>query len=73
MKRYVKAILGGVLAVLAAVGWTAGIAFLAMLKGDTIIGIEINKGGWYLLVPLLAIFSIGFFFAFRAAYSKISN
>jgi hypothetical protein len=73
MKRYVKAILGGFLAILAALGWTVGIAFLAMLKGDTIVGIEINKGGLYLLIPLFLIFSVGFFFAFRAAYFKTSN
>ncbi len=73
MNPYVKAVLGGFLAILAALGWTAGIAFLAMLKGNTIVGIEINKGGLYLLIPLFLIFALGFFVAFRATYSKNSN
>jgi hypothetical protein len=73
MKRYAKAVLGGFLAILAAIGWTVAIAFLALLKGrDTIVGIEINKWPESLILMLL-VFSAGFYLAFRAAYSKNSN
>lgn len=71
MKRYIKAILGGFLAVLAAFGWIVAIAFFAMLKGDTIVGIEINKG--WVLVPAFLVFAVGFFIAFRFAYSRNSS
>lgn len=73
MKGYLRAVLGGFLAILAAFGWTVGIAFFAMLKGDTIVGVEVNKGGLYLLIPLFLVFSAGFILAFRAAYSRSSN
>jgi len=72
MKRYTKAVFGGFLAILAAFGWIVAITFFAMLKGDTIVGIQINKARW-LLVPVFLVFAAGFFVAFRAAYSKNSN
>jgi hypothetical protein len=72
VKRYVKAVLDGFLAILAAFGWIVAIAFFAMLQGDTIAGIRINRSPW-LLVPLGLIFAIGFFVALRATYSRISN
>jgi hypothetical protein len=75
MKRYMKAVLGGFLAILAAFGWMAAVA-LALAWKDAIFGIEIPRGRGILviLIPVFLIFAAGFYFAFRAAYSaRISN
>ena len=73
MKLYIKAVLGGFLAVLAAFGWTVALAFLIVMKsGGGIWGFEISK--WpQLLIPVVLIFAAGFYLAFRAAYCKVSN
>jgi len=72
MKRYVRAVLGGFLAILAAFGWTVAIGFLVSWKyGDSIVGV---KNGLALWIFLFLIFAAGFYLSFRAAYgSKISN
>jgi hypothetical protein len=71
MNRYVKAVLGGFLAILAAFGWAVAIfTILAFKGGDTIVGIDVRKGSSTLLIILSLIFSVGFYLAFRAAYSK---
>ena len=72
MKRYVKGFLGGILAIMAAFGWTIAIAFFwpVLHFGDMIVGIRISK---WTGIPLFLIFAAGFLLAFRAAYSKNSN
>ena len=69
MNRYVRASLGGLLAILAAFGWTVAIAYLLWWKpellGTRIIGVRIGPSFWVLL---FLIFSAGFYLAFRAAY-----
>jgi hypothetical protein len=74
MKRYVKAILGGLLAVLAAFGWAVASLFLLVWKG-VISGVYMSSTHgqliWIIVVTL--IFAVGFYFAFRVAYSRISN
>jgi hypothetical protein len=71
MKRYLKAVLGGFLAILAAFGWMIAVA-VALSWKDEIVGVEIPKGHGILviLVPVFLIFSVGFYLAFRAAYSR---
>ncbi len=70
MRRYVKGIFGGFLALMAAFGWTAAIAFLIVIKsGGGIWGFEISKSP-ELLIPVILIFAVGFYLAFRAAYYK---
>jgi hypothetical protein len=71
MNSYVKAVLGGFLAILAAFGWAVAIAFMLILKGVvSVVGIYKGAALWVLLVM---IFSVGFYLSFRAAYSKKSN
>jgi hypothetical protein len=72
MKRYVRAVLGGFLAILAAFGWTVAISFFAALKyGNIIAGVRIGLALWILL---FLTFSAGFYLSFRAAYrAKSSN
>jgi len=72
MKRYVRAALGGFLAILAAFGWTVATAFFIMQKyGDSIVGVKAGPALW---IFLFLIFAAGFCLAFRAAYgSKNSN
>jgi len=75
MNRYVKGVFGGILAILAAFGWTVAIAYLLFWKpefmGLQIVGIHVGRPFW---VTLFLIFSVGFFFAFRSTYkSKNSN
>ena len=76
MKRYVKAVLGGVLAILAAFGWVVAIiTALTFASGVGTWGVDIPKGRGLVvaLIPVFLIFSVGFYLAFRAAYSKNSN
>jgi hypothetical protein len=72
MKRYVRAVFGGFLAILAAFGWTVAIGFLVLWKyGDSGVGV---KNGLVLWILLFLIFSAGFYLSFRAASSsKISS
>jgi hypothetical protein len=70
MKRYVKAILGGFLAILAAFGWVSAIIAILLWRGADF-GVVLYAPKWLApLVLLTLIFSVGFFVAFRAAYSK---
>jgi hypothetical protein len=72
VKRYVKGVLGGLLAILAAFGWAGAAFMLLAVKGNKIWGIEIPVGPLpWVLVTL--IFAAGFFLAFRAAYSRNSE
>jgi hypothetical protein len=72
MNRYVKAVFGGLLALLAAFGWTIACAFL-VVRRDTGWGTELLNELGRAWIVLVAIFSAGFFLAFRAAYFKNSN
>jgi hypothetical protein len=75
MKRYVKAVLGGVLALLAAFGWTVTL-FVAISLAHPRLG-EIwgfdpaHAPAVYIIV--LSIFSVGFYLAFHAAYGSNSK
>jgi len=72
MKRYVKAVLGGFLAILAALGWMFALGAILASRGiDFAVAVTTPKR----VVPviLILIFSAGFFLAFRAAYSRNSN
>jgi hypothetical protein len=73
MKRYLKAVLGGFLAVLAAFGWLSAIGVILAWRGVDIIVTSFTPAWVSLLLFVGLIFSAGFFLAFRAAYSKISN
>ena|SRR3954466_12277543 len=58
MKRYVRAFLGGFLAILAAFGWTVAIAFLISWKyGDGIAGVTNGLALW---IFVFLIFALGF-------------
>lgn len=71
MRRYVRAILGGFLALLAAFGWTVAAFFVSWAHGDIMAGVKFGPALW---VVLFLIFAIGFYLSFRSAYgSKISN
>jgi hypothetical protein len=76
MNRYVRAALGGFLAILAAFGWTFAIESLVLWHYGMIggvWGIEVPRYFWYWSLLILLIFSVGFILAFRAAYSKNSS
>ena len=73
MRRYIRAMLGGLLAVLAAFGWVVTILVgLTLASRDAIWGIELPRGHGAIvaLIPVFLIFSAGFYVAFRAAYRK---
>ena len=72
MKRYVKAVLGGVLAILAAFGWMVTLVFF-LLGPHRVTGSVSPQGIGIFLAIVLPIFAAGFYLAFRAAYSKNSN
>lgn len=74
MKRYVKAILGGFLAVLAAFGWAVAILFLLVGSG-VVNGVFMSSTHNQLILTIVVtlIFATGFWLAFRAAYSRNSN
>ena len=73
MKRYMRAVLGGFLAILAAVGWVSAIGLILASRGVNFV-IALFTPKWLVpLVLIVLIFSAGFFLAFRAAYSKNSN
>ncbi len=76
MKRYVKAVLGGVLAVVAAFGWMVTLfAAISVLRprGGVIWGFDPTHPHPVLYVIVLLIFTAGFFLAFRAAYGSGSK
>jgi hypothetical protein len=72
MKSYARGVLGGILALLAAFGWTVTIAFaLAMKYGsnDKAYGFDVVRiNGPALWIVLLVIFTAGFYFGFRKVY-----
>ena len=73
MKRYIRGALGGLLAVLAAFGWSLTVLFaVSMLREDVMVGVHITRGwrSFSFLIPVSLIFSVGFYLAFRAAYSR---
>lgn len=72
VKRYVKAILGGFLAILAAFGWAIAVLFL-LTEWFGGFFVSTNHGQIISVVVLTLIFAAGFFLAFRVAYSRISN
>jgi hypothetical protein len=73
MKRYVNAVFGGILAMLAAFGWTITLAFAIALRyqggnratGFGAIGAYNGPALW---IVMFLIFSAGFFLAFRKIY-----
>ena len=73
MNRYVKAVLGGFLAILAAVGWVSAIGVILAWRGvDFAVALFTPK--WLApLVIVVLIFSAGFFLSFRAAYGSKSK
>ena len=72
MKSYVRGMLGGFLALLAAFGWTVTVAFAIAMKysgNDKAYGLEVvGINGPVLWVILLLIFTVGFYFGFRRVY-----
>jgi hypothetical protein len=72
MKRYLRGALGGILALLAAFGWTITFVFAIAWKyggndkAHGFHGVAIN--GPVLWTILLLIFAAGFYFAFRKVY-----
>ena len=72
MKRYLRGVFGGILAIVAAFGWAVTISFVAAVK-DTGIGLMDIIGSPRLLILLTLTFSVGFYLAFRAAYLRNSN
>jgi hypothetical protein len=75
MKRYAKAVLGGCLAVGAAFGWMVTIVVALGFASDRIWGVSLPKSLEIIVIPIpvFLIFSVGFYVAFRAAYSRNSN
>jgi hypothetical protein len=72
MKSYVRGVLGGILALLAAFGWTVTIAFAIAMKygsNDIAYGLDVVRiNGPVLWVILLLIFTVGFYVGFRKIY-----
>lgn len=77
MKRYVKAVLGGVLALMAAFGWTVTLfVAISVIRGPhaELWGFDPTQA--HSPVPyviVLLIFATGFHLAFRAAYGANSK
>jgi len=71
-KSYVRGALGGILALLAAFGWTVTIAFAIALKyggNGKAYGLDVVRiNGPVLWIILLLIFTAGFYFGFRKVY-----
>jgi hypothetical protein len=71
MNRYVKGVFGGILAILAAFGWTVAIAYLLWWKpgflGTRVTSISLGPVFW---IVLCLIFSVGFYVAFPAIYGR---
>ena len=73
MKSYVRGVLGGILALLAAFGWTVTVAFGIAMKysggNDKAYGLQLFRiNGPALWLILLLIFTVGFYFGFRKVY-----
>jgi len=73
MKSYARGVFGGILALLAAFGWTITIAFAIAMKyggNGKAYGLDvIRMNGPVLWLILLVIFTVGFYLGFRKAYS----
>jgi len=73
MKSYARGVFGGILALLAAFGWTITIAFAIAMKyggNGKAYGLDvIRMNGPVLWLILLVIFTVGFYLGFRNAYS----
>jgi len=73
MKSYARGVFGGILALLAAFGWTITIAFAIAMKyggNGKAYGLDvIRMNGPVLWLILLVIFTLGFYLGFRKAYS----
>jgi hypothetical protein len=72
MKSHVRGVFGGILALLAAFGWTVTVAFAIAMKytgNDKAYGFDVVRiNGPALWIVLLVIFTIGFYFGFRKVY-----
>ena len=72
MKTYVRGVCGGILALLAAFGWTVTVAFAIAMKyadNDKAYGLQLVRiNGPVLWAILLLIFTVGFYFGFRKIY-----
>jgi len=67
--NYIKGILGGLLAILAAFGWCIALVVVISWwqRGDWAFGIYVGNNRMVWIIPFL-LFSIGFYLAFRKAY-----
>ena len=72
MKRYVNGIIGGILAILAAFGWTITLGVVLASRDNMIVGIHITNRA-ALGVVLFSIFSAGFYLGFRKVYYSRSK
>jgi hypothetical protein len=75
VKPYVKGVLGSVLAILAAFGWTITLAFVLLWKyqkEDMAVGVHPGNGRVLWIVVLL-MFAAGFYLSFRSAYCANSK
>jgi len=73
MNRYVRGVLGGLLAILAAFGWVSAIGVILASRGVDF-AVALIQPKW--LAPpvlLIRLFSAGFFLAFRAVHSNNPN
>jgi hypothetical protein len=72
MKTYLRGVVGGILALLAAFGWTVTVAFTIAMKyssSDKAYGFDVVRiNGPALWVILLMVFTVGFYFGFRKVY-----
>jgi hypothetical protein len=72
VRGYLKGVFGGILAVLAAFGWTVTLAFVVALKfqkQDQAYGISVYAiNGPALWIVLFLIFAVGFYLGFRKVY-----
>jgi hypothetical protein len=72
MKSYVRGVVGGILALLAAFGWTVTVAFAIAIKftgSDKAYGIDVlSANGPVLWFVLLGTFTVGFYLGFRKVY-----
>jgi hypothetical protein len=72
MKRYLRGVVGGILALLAAFGWTITLAFAIAWKyreNGKAYGLHaLVLNGPKLWIILFVVFTAGFYFAFRKVY-----
>ena len=72
MKSYVRGVVGGILALVAAFGWTVTVAFAIAMKysgNGKAYGFDVVRAnGPVLWFVLLLIFTVGFYLGFRRVY-----